>query len=250
MNQTRMRSVLTLFLCIGTLLLFPGGPKASAAEKLSISGFIGTSSSSAAANTNVVLYSKEKGQAVDNVQTNFLGKYKFQDVAPGTYLIRVGKVEREVVMGKKNLRVDIDLSTESGVMDYTKTAKTAGGAQPAGPSDSTLMQWMAAEFYSFTGSTERKMMLCPDGRFFRSSESGYSGVLKDGGGTQTGAWGTANQSSGSGRWSVQGSQQQGIIVLSANDGSRNQLQYQATGEKGCFTFNGVKHCVSGAARCQ
>jgi hypothetical protein len=44
------------------------------AEKLTISGYIGTSSMSAASKANVVLYLKDKEQPVDSVQTNFFGR--------------------------------------------------------------------------------------------------------------------------------------------------------------------------------
>jgi len=224
---------------------------AAAADRFNISGFVGTSSTSPASKVSVTLYSTESEKVVDSVQTNFFGKYKFKDVPPGTYLVKVGKLSREVVVFKKDVRLDLDLSDEAGVMDYAKSAKAVESTAdaPAGPNDAGLMQAMAAEYYSFSGSTERKVMLCPDGRYFNASESGYSGTFRDTGGYQTGAWGAAGQKSGGGRWVIQGTGQQGTITLTAGDGSRSQVRYQATGERGCFTFNGNTFCVSGAARC-
>ncbi len=237
---------LALFVCA------PVAPGAFSAEKLNISGYVGTSSTSAAPRVNVVLYSKDTGQPVDSVQTNFLGRYKFNEVPPGTYVIKVGKVTREVVLVKKSLRIDIDLSAQDGVMDYAKGAAAAAGtqAQPVGPNDPNLMQAMAGEYYHFSGSTERKVMLCPDGRYFGAAESSYSGSSRDSLGNQTSGFGAASQSRSGGRWTIQGTQTQGTIVMSGNDGSRSQVRYQSTGERGCFTFNGNTFCVSGPARCQ
>ena len=92
-------------------------------------------------------------------------------------------------------------------------------------------------------------MLCPNGVYVRASESGFSGTMRDGLGNQTGAWGAAGQNQGRGSWSVQGNQQQGVITLVEKDGSRSQVRYQATGEKGCYTFNGTTFCYAGAPSC-
>jgi hypothetical protein len=235
---------------------------ALASNGFTISGFVGRSSTAAASGVNVVLFSVDDNKNVDSVQTGLFGKYTFKNVGPGTYRIKVGKISREVVIVKKNLRVDIDLSADDGVMDYTKpatsatssetaqTAQAAQAAQPAGPNDDSLMRAMAAEYYSYSGSTERKVMLCPDGRYFNASESSYSGTSSDSLGNQNLAWGSANQKSGAGRWVVQGTQQQGTIILTGNDGSRSQVQYRTTGERGCYRFNGTTFCVSGPPRCQ
>jgi hypothetical protein len=223
------------------------------AEKLSISGYIGTSSMSAASKVNVVLYLKDKDQPVDSVQTNFFGRYKFNDLGPGTYVVKVGRITREVVLVKKSMRIDIDLSAEDGTMDYAKgaAASTTAGtpAQPVGPNDASLMQAMAAEYYHFSGSTERKVMLCADGRYFGAAESSYSGTSTDSLGNQTSGFGAASQSRSGGRWTVQGSQGQGTITFSGNDGRQSQLRFQSTGERGCFSFNGTTFCASGPARC-
>ena len=139
-------------------------------------------------------------------------------------------------------------------MDSGKSAAAAPApsqpAQVSGPNDGSLMQAMAAEYYSYSGSTERKVMLCADGRYFNQSESSYSGTSNDSLGNQNMAWGTASQRSGAGRWVIQGTQQQGTITLSGNDGTHSQVRYQSTGERGCFSFNGTTFCMSGPPRCQ
>jgi len=201
-----------------------------------------------------VLYSEADKKNVDSVQTNCVGKDSFKNVAPGTYLVKVGKISKEAIVVKSNLRIDIDLSAEDGTMVYGKSQAAApGSSQPAGasgPNDGSLMQEMAAEYYSYSGSTERKVMLCADGRYFNASESSYSGTSSDSLGNQDMAWGAANQRSGAGLWTIQGNQQQGTITLSGNDGSRSEVRYQSTGERGCFKFNGTTFCMSGPPRCQ
>ena len=252
-NKLRVLVFFSAFLACG--LMFELDQPALAADDFEISGFVGTSSTSAASKVNVVLYNKDTEKSVDSVQTSFFGKFTFKNVAPGTYLIKVGKISKEVVVVKRKTRVDIDLSAENGVMDYGKSAAPPAttspqAAQPSGPNDASLMQAIAAEYYSFSGSTERKVMLCADGRYFNASESSYSGASSDSLGNQNLAWGTANQRSGAGRWVVQGNQQQGTITLNGNDGSRSEVRYQSTGERGCFRFNGTTFCMSGPPRCQ
>ena len=72
---------------------------------------------------------------------------------------------------------------------------------PAFENDAALMNYFEGMYYSFsavgggnTGGTERKMSLCPDGKFRINSESGYSG----------GGWGTASQGGDRGTWRIAG----------------------------------------------
>jgi hypothetical protein len=225
-------------------------------DSFQIAGYVGTSSTSAAPNLNVVLIDKETKKPVDSVSTNFLGRYKFKDVKPGTYIVKCEKVEREVTVVSKDIRMDIDLSAEGGAMDYGKAAKeelaasasgaASGQAAPPGPSDPELQRAMAGEYYSYSGSTERKLMLCSNGTFFDSRESSYSGSF----GTDQGSWGAASAGRGSGSYSIQGSQQQGTIHFSYKNGKRAVSQYRATGQPGCYSFDGQTFCYSGGERCR
>jgi hypothetical protein len=240
------------FVLLFTLALFllPSlvAKEKKAGEGFKVSGYVGTSSTSAATGINVVLIDKATGAPVDSVSTNFLGRYKFSNVPPGTYLIKAEKVTREVTVIKKDIRLDIDLSAPGGVMDYMKGAVQQSGASapPVGPSDPALQQAMAGEYYSYTGSTERKLMLCANGTFFDSRESSYSGSF----GTGQGGWGAASQGGGSGNYAIQGNQQSGTITFSYKGGKRSQARYQSTGERGCYKFDGTPFCYSGAPRCQ
>jgi hypothetical protein len=247
LNQARRTFVLLFTLAILCAPLLVAKEK-KAGEGFKVSGYVGTSSTSAATGINVVLLDKATGAPVDSVSTNFLGRYKFSNVPPGTYIIKAEKVTREVTVVKKDIRMDIDLSAPGGVMDYMKGATQQAGssAPPAGPSDPALQRAMAGEYYSYAGSTERKLMLCPNGTFFDSRESSHSGSF----GTGQGGWGAASAGAGSGTYAIQGNQQSGTITFSYKGGKRSTARYQSTGERGCYKFDGTPFCYSGAPRCQ
>ena len=227
-------------------------------KKFKVSGFIGQSTSAAAPNVAVVLIDKDSGEVVGNDQTNFFGKYTIKNVPPGVYVLQVEKIQRTLAVKDKNVRLDIDLSAEAGMMDYLKTgmaeinAKSKGGGPGGspGPSDPQMTQAIAGEYYSYAGSTEKKIMFCPEGTFFDSSESSYSGTGADSLGNQTMAWGNASQNQGSGQWAIQGNAQSGTITLAYKRGKRVEVKYQAGPEKGCYKFDGTVFCYSGPARCR
>jgi len=252
--MTHVKHVRSGFVLMLTLVLF-GSPLLYGKDKenrdgCKVSGFVGTSSTSAANGVNVLLINRATGTPVDSVSTGIFGKYTFKNVKPGTYIVKAEKVMREVTVVKKDIRMDIDLSAPGGVMDYMKGAmqqqQQQAGAAPAGPSDPALMQAMAGEYYSYSGSTERKLMLCPNGTFWDSRESSYSGSF----GTNQGGWGAASQGGGSGSYAIQGNQQGGTITFSYKGGKQSQASFRSSGEQGCYSFDGTTFCYSGAARCQ
>jgi hypothetical protein len=112
-----------------------------------------------------------------------------------------------------------------------------------------LIRYFAGTYYSFTGggvtsgSTERRFVLCANGQFYFSSESGYSG----GAGT-SGAWGVASQSGEAGTWSIKGSKTSGSIVLTYSNGNTNVVNFQVCGD-GCVYFNNIKYAYEKAATC-
>jgi hypothetical protein len=135
---------------------------------------------------------------------------------------------------------------QGGMENVSKGDEPSGPAPNVGPSDPNLQRAMAGEYYSYSGSTERKLMLCPDGRFWDSRESSYSGSF----GTDQGGWGAASQGGGSGSYAIQGNEQGGTITFSYKGGKRNQASFRSTGERGCYSFDGTTFCYSGAARCR
>ena len=111
-----------------------------------------------------------------------------------------------------------------------------------------LARQIAGIWWGYSGSTERKIGLCPGGAYQDYSESSYSGNSHDSLGNQTMAWGAGSQGGGTGTWQIQGDFQQGLIFVQYNNGGQLTLRYQQSGETGCLLFNGNKLCRAG--RCQ
>lgn len=269
-----MRKALALLLILTATVAF--AQEKAKAKVFKVTGFVGKSTSEAAPGVSVALIHKDSGDVVGTDQTNFFGKYTIKNVPPGVYVLQVEKLQRTLGVKDRNVRLDIDMSAEAGIMDYAKTgveainkeneakAAAGGGAQgeaqgggqggapgePPGPSDPGMMQEMAGEYYHYSGSTEKKITFCPEGVFYDSSESSYSGRGFDGLGNQNMAWGQASENKGSGQWSIQGNAQSGTITLAYRSGKRVAMKYQAGPEKGCFKFNGTLFCYSGAAKCR
>ena len=252
-----MKKLMALFLVLSAAVAF--AQETANAKTFKVSGFIGLSTSAAAPNVVVTLIDEDSGEVVGSDATNFLGKYTIKGIKPGVYVLQVEKVQRRLAVKDKSVRLDIDLSAPGGMMDYMKTgvnemnAKNKGGGGPGGspgPNDPQMAQAIAGEYYSYAGSTEKKIMFCPEGTFFDSSESSYSGTGADSLGNQTMAWGNASQNQGSGQWAIQGNAQSGTITLVYKSGKRVEVKYQAGPEKGCYSFDGTTFCYSGPARCR
>ena len=220
-----------------------------------VHGFVGHSSISAAPNVSVKLIDGESGKIIDIVQTNFFGKYKFKDVPPGYYKITSGKVTREIMMKEADVRLDIDLSAADGAMNYANAGKAATQSsskagkpsRAVGPNNLELQGQIAGIWWGYSGSTERKIGLCPNGTYMDYSESSYSGGSYNQYGDQVSAWGSANQSSGQGNWTIQGDTQSGTIYVEYSNGQSIQMRYSQIGDPGCLSFDGNTLCRSSAS---
>lgn len=218
-------------------------PEGSPDTGYRIEGFVGKSTTEPAVSEAVLLVDANGGKTIANAQTNFFGKYSFAGLAPGSYLVKAGKVTREVVIADRSVRLDIDLSAEGGVMDYSKTGKAdapsgaAGEEAAAEPGDHELATRMTGSYYGFSGSTETRLVLQADGTFRLNRESSYSNVE----GSDI-AWGSASQSGNAGKWSVKGSLQQGTITLVYSNGKKDVVQYRYDQSKGCYYFGGTLLC--------
>ena len=247
---------LPMGLSLLAVILLVVSPAQAKSGKGKIEGFVGQSSTVPAVGETVKLLDGESGKVLDIDETNFFGKYKFQDLEPGYYIVQVGKIKKEVMLKDKKKRLDIDLSADTGAMDYSKAGKMAGGGAaagkpaPAGPNDQGLMQQMAARYYGFQGSTETKAALCPNGSYYDTSESSYSGRGFDSLGSETMAFGAASQGGSGGTWTVQGSMQQGVISVTYQGGNVTRINYRAIDNAGCYDFNGSTMCRQGPANCQ
>ena len=223
-----------------------------------IKGFVGNSPTEAAPNTDIQLLDGKSGTILNSATTNFFGKYSFSGLKSGEYILKVGKMQKKVTVGGENVRMDIDLSARGGTMDYAKPfvkklqkpaipASTKSKIHQAAPTatNPSLAAQIAGVWWGYANSTERKIGLCPDGSYMDYTESGYSGRSFDSGGNETMAWGTASQRGGSGKWSIQGNDQQGTIYVTYNNGNQTTLSYRQCGEPGCLIINGNKLCRTG-----
>jgi len=238
-----------------SILFFFFGVSLAGTASRKIHGFVGHSSVSPAANATVKLIDGESERTIDIVQTNFFGKYKFKNVLPGYYKITSGKITREIMMKDDDIRLDIDLSAPGGAMDYASADKAAnqnspmaaGANRAAGPNNSDLQGQIAGIWWGYSGSTERKIGLCPNGTYMDYSESSYSGSSYNQYGDQVGAWGAANQSGGQGSWTIQGDTQSGTIYVQYSNGQNIQMRYSQIGDPGCLSFDGNTLCRSSAS---
>jgi hypothetical protein len=101
---------------------------------------------------------------------------------------------------------------------------------------SDLVRHFAGTWVTMTKSTHTMVALNPNGTYSNRYEAGYSGG-------QTGSWGIARDEHSQGRWTVRGTKQQGVLVLTNRDGSQTTVRYQVHVERGQtywreYYFNG------------
>lgn len=251
-------------LLLAAFLAAPAWAKEKAPkDEFKITGFVGLNSQQPAARQVIKLVDPESGKVLDMTETGIFGRYKFEKVKAGLYLVVAGEVKREVLVKDKDKRVDIDLSSKDGSMSYVRAedvqqlaAQVAGaaaggsGAGPApGPNDPALMQSMAGLYWGYEGSTETKMALCENGAFQFLSESSYSGSSRDSLGNQTMAWGAAGQSGDRGNWRVEGNAQQGTLTLVYANGKSSSTQFRRV-DNSCWRFGAKTLCRTGPSNCR
>jgi hypothetical protein len=115
-------------------------------------------------------------------------------------------------------------------------------ARPGDVDSATLQREIAGTWWGYSGSTERRIGLCPDGSYRDFTESGYSGRSYDAGGAESMAWGSASQSGNQGRWQIRGNYQNGVIQVQTHAGRQFTLSYRQVGEPGCLDINGARLC--------
>lgn len=124
------------------------------------------------------------------------------------------------------------------------------GDSPGPQAASPLMQQMSGVYYSFSsaglsysGGTEMRVVLCPDGTYSSGSESSYS----SGAGT-SGAWGTAGRRGDQGTWRVQGNFNEGILTTFDSKGKPTEYRYRRCGGD-CIYIGNTKFAHSTPAKC-
>jgi hypothetical protein len=123
------------------------------------------------------------------------------------------------------------------------------GSTPVGPNDPNLQRQIAGVWWGYSGSTERKIGLCPDGSYREYTESSYSGTSNNQYGNQTMGWGAASQGGGSGRWTISGTTQSGSIHVNYSNGKSATIKYRQINDPGCLSFDGNSLCRT-SATCQ
>lgn len=253
-------SIALLFLALFWLGCGMGVPPGSPETGYAIHGFIGRSHVEAAQMVLVTLLDGKSGGILDTATTDFMGRYVFSGLEPGPYAIGVGAIKKDLILGQQNVRLDLDLSAKDGLMDYTKTAmadmkkKKAKGKKTGGKAggDAKLAQQFAGKYWGYSGvsggGTERNWAFCPDGSYFESSESSYSGSESNQYGEETMNWGSVGQNSGDGTWSVNGNSQSGTITIEHGNGKTYNVQYQAIDNQGCYKFDGTQLCRTGPCK--
>jgi hypothetical protein len=109
---------------------------------------------------------------------------------------------------------------------------TQGQGQSSG-----LMQYFAGTWKTYTQMTETTVHLSADGRYFENYVASYGGTQHDVYGNEAMVWGAATDQSESGRWSVRGNREQGVLTIVYKDGSQEAINYRVHVEKGQVYWN-------------
>ncbi len=135
--------------------------------------------------------------------------------------------------------------------NLTSSSPSGDGPSASFENDPDLMKYFEGSYYSFsavgggqTGGTERKLSLCPGGRYSSSSESGYSGDAGN-----AGAWGNTSQGGGGGTWKITGSKTAGTIAFTNASGKVTTYKYESCGN-GCYYFGSIKYAYAGKPECR
>ena len=236
---------------------YMGLPPASAENGYGIVGYVGKSSQEAAPSENVVLVN-EQGTVVSSVTTDVWGKYKLYPLQPGTYILKVGEIERQVVVATNHQRIDIDLSKKDGSMNYAAGAmkKNSGGSIVAqGPNDPELQKAFAGYYWGYSGGstmttsggTERKQTYCANGNYFDGTQTSMTVDHYDDN-TQSDNYGrkdmttmyAGKEGSAPAKWTISGTLQSGQIILTYRGGKTYEMKYSLADEANVYMIDGAK----------
>ena len=154
-------------------------------------------------------------------------------------LLSWSRNEKDFQKKQENLKAVVD------AVEEVNSQSGEGNAAVNGPNDVNLQRQFAIKLYRFsavgggqTGGTETVFNLCPNGTFYKTGETGYSGE----------GWGSASQGGNSGRWRIQGNMQQGKIIIIQNG---KAWEYSYTRVEGDYvTINGTKYGIAGQPECK
>jgi len=119
---------------------------------------------------------------------------------------------------------------ENAADAIVNSVKSPAG-QGAGSSPVNLIQRFTGTWKTSSKYSQTSYRLYANGTFSSSAESSYGGNFSNQY-ANTGSWGTANENSGRGRWSVQGNETSGILTLQPAGEAPYQVRYHIHIEKG------------------
>lgn len=124
-----------------------------------------------------------------------------------------------------------------------------GQPQQSGVGPPEVVRHFCGTWKNMTENSETTITLAPDGTFHYGFESVITGSSLSKYGGPTTDFGTASQDSSSGRWSIKGTMQQGVITYINQDGSRESYPYQVHVKNGQpywseYLINGVLYFKS------
>jgi hypothetical protein len=106
--------------------------------------------------------------------------------------------------------------------------------QPNNNSNSSndLMRHFAGTWWNASTNTETNVSLTADGRYYENYTASYSGGSNDQYGNETMNWGAAGDQKASGRWTVQGTRERGVLTIIYPNGNQRAINYQVHVENG------------------
>jgi len=125
-----------------------------------------------------------------------------------------------------------------------------GITAPLAPNDPYLLRQMAQVYVRVAsggpasgGGAEMRLILCLDGRYLRSIQSGAAG---SGGATK--AWEAATRQAARGTWRIHGNANEGTLTMVDADGNPTSVRYRRCG-RDCIFIENAKWAIEGTATC-
>jgi hypothetical protein len=185
-----------------------------------------------------------------NLQEKWKGYVPYDLVFNATDKTLISWSENQQAYAQKQEQLKF-IADELEKSDLASSTSSGAGPSASFENDLDLMNFFVGSYYSFsavgggqTGGTERKLSLCPDGKYYSNSESGYSG---DSG--TAGAWGTASQGGGGGTWKITGSKTSATIAMTNASGKTTTYKFESCGN-GCYYLGNVKYAYAGKPECR
>lgn len=153
------------------------------------------------------------------------------DGGAGAYIIAIctpGKFSPELAGAARELARSIR---------YGKVAGSGSAPVSGGVGGEDLAGYFCGIWVTMTASSERRVTLYPDGTYMDDSESSYSGRFRDGTGADSGGWGTAARNRQRGKWLVNGSREQGVMIFTDAAGESSRIEYRVHVEDGRVYWN-------------